>query len=164
MGHRKSKDILCLASGGGQQAPILAAAGANVTSFDNSAKQLEQDKLVANRENLEIRIEKGDAADLSGESSDTLFFGIPRRFKWFATLDQLVPVGQSHTVVRASEKVAISLERELFVRAERLRRASGESRSALVGRALRQLLRDEGVASDVKQYVAAYSAGNLFRA
>ena len=28
--------ILCLASGGGQQAPILAAAGADVTVFDNS--------------------------------------------------------------------------------------------------------------------------------
>ena len=64
-GDVKGKDILCLASGGGQQAPILAAAGANVTSFDNSAKQLEQDTLVANREGLQVRIEKGDAADLS---------------------------------------------------------------------------------------------------
>jgi SAM-dependent methyltransferase len=59
------KDILCLASGGGQQAPILAAAGGRVTSFDNSAKQLEQDKFVADRDNLEILLEKGDAADLS---------------------------------------------------------------------------------------------------
>ena len=29
-------DLLCLASGGGQQGPILAAAGANVTVLDNS--------------------------------------------------------------------------------------------------------------------------------
>jgi SAM-dependent methyltransferase len=29
-------DVLCLASGGGQQGPILAAAGASVTVFDNS--------------------------------------------------------------------------------------------------------------------------------
>lgn len=64
-GDARGKDILCLASGGGQQAPVLAAAGANVTSFDNSAKQLEQDKLVAERDNLKIRLEKGDAADLS---------------------------------------------------------------------------------------------------
>lgn len=64
-GEVQGKDILCLASGGGQQAPILAAAGARVTSFDNSAKQLEQDAFVARRENLEIRLEKGDAADLS---------------------------------------------------------------------------------------------------
>ena len=36
-----SKKILCLASGGGQQGPILAALGADVTVFDNSRKQLE---------------------------------------------------------------------------------------------------------------------------
>ena len=29
-------DALCLASGGGQQGPLLAAAGANVTVLDNS--------------------------------------------------------------------------------------------------------------------------------
>ena len=29
-------DVLCLASGGGQQGPILAAAGAKVTVLDNS--------------------------------------------------------------------------------------------------------------------------------
>lgn len=64
-GDIKGKNILCLASGGGQQAPILAAAGANVTCFDNSAKQLAQDKFVADRDSLEIRLEQGDAADLS---------------------------------------------------------------------------------------------------
>ncbi len=75
-GDVRGKDVLCLASGGGQQAPILAAAGANVTSFDNSAKQLAQDKFVAERDNLEIKLEKGDAADLSrfAESSFDLIF------------------------------------------------------------------------------------------
>lgn len=75
-GDVRGKDILCLASGGGQQVPILAAAGANVTSFDNSAKQLERDKFVAERENIVIRIEQGDAADLSrftDESFDLIF-------------------------------------------------------------------------------------------
>ena len=69
-------DILGLASGGGQQTPILAALGANVTSFDDSAKQLEKDKFVAERDNLEFRIEQGDAADLSrfaDESFDLIF-------------------------------------------------------------------------------------------
>jgi 2-polyprenyl-3-methyl-5-hydroxy-6-metoxy-1,4-benzoquinol methylase len=40
----KGADVLCLASGGGQQGPILAATGANVTVFDNSPRQLEQDQ------------------------------------------------------------------------------------------------------------------------
>jgi SAM-dependent methyltransferase len=58
-------DVLCLASGGGQQGPILAAAGANVTVFDNSPRQLAQDRLVAEREGLAIRTVEGDMADLS---------------------------------------------------------------------------------------------------
>jgi SAM-dependent methyltransferase len=53
-------NVLCLASGGGQQAPILAAAGANVTLLDNSPGQLEQDHLVASRESLAINIFEGD--------------------------------------------------------------------------------------------------------
>jgi len=61
----KGADVLCLASGGGQQGPILAATGANVTVFDNSPRQLEQDQLVAERESLSLRTVEGDAADLS---------------------------------------------------------------------------------------------------
>src|SRR5262249_22910863 len=57
--------VLCLASGGGQQGPILAAAGANVTVFDNSPAQLERDRLVAEREKLDIKTVQGDMADLS---------------------------------------------------------------------------------------------------
>ena len=58
-------DVLCLASGGGQQGPVLAAAGANVTVFDNSPRQLAQDRAVAEREGLAIRSVLGDMADLS---------------------------------------------------------------------------------------------------
>lgn len=59
------KKVLCLASGGGQQGPILAAAGADVTVFDNSIKQLEKDSFVAGRENLNIRTVQGNMQDLS---------------------------------------------------------------------------------------------------
>jgi SAM-dependent methyltransferase len=59
-------EVLCLASAGGQQAPILAAVGAAVTSLDNSPKQLEQDRLVAEREGLEIRTVEGDMRELVG--------------------------------------------------------------------------------------------------
>ena len=69
-------DVLCLASGGGQQGPVLAAAGARVTVFDNSPAQLKQDQLVAERESLSIRTVEGDAADLSlfSDSSFDLVF------------------------------------------------------------------------------------------
>jgi len=58
-------DVLGLASGGGQQGPILAAAGARVTIFDNSPQQLAQDRLVATREALSITTIEGDMADLA---------------------------------------------------------------------------------------------------
>jgi 2-polyprenyl-3-methyl-5-hydroxy-6-metoxy-1,4-benzoquinol methylase len=57
--------VLCLAGGGGQQGPILAAAGANVTVYDNSPAQLAQDELVAKRESLTITTIEGDMRDLS---------------------------------------------------------------------------------------------------
>ncbi len=60
----QGKDVLCLASGGGQQGPILAAAGARVTVLDYSPKQLEQDRLVAQREGLVLTTVQGDMANL----------------------------------------------------------------------------------------------------
>lgn len=64
-GNLQGKRVLCLASGGGQQAPILAAAGASVTSFDNSDEQLAKDRFVATREHLDLTTVQGDMADLS---------------------------------------------------------------------------------------------------
>ena len=69
-------EVLCLASGGGQQAPILAAAGARVTVFDNSPKQLEQDSKVSEREGLGLVTVEGDMTDLScfaDESFELIF-------------------------------------------------------------------------------------------
>ncbi len=57
--------ILCLASGGGQQAPVLAATGAIVTSLDLSDEQLAKDRMVAERDDLNIQIEQGEMTDLS---------------------------------------------------------------------------------------------------
>ena len=65
LGELKGKKVLGLASGGGQQAPILAAAGADVTVLDLSSKQLEQDSLMAEREGLKIRCVQSSADDLS---------------------------------------------------------------------------------------------------
>lgn len=64
-------DILCLASGGGQQGPVLAAAGARVTVFDNSPAQLARDQMVAERDALPITTVLGDMRDLSALASGT---------------------------------------------------------------------------------------------
>src|SRR5688500_3042803 len=53
-------EVLCLASGGGQQGPVLAAAGYQVTVFDNSEKQLEQDRMMSEKHNLGIKTIHGD--------------------------------------------------------------------------------------------------------
>lgn len=59
-----SCEVLCLASGGGQQGPILAVTGAKVTVLDNSPRQLAQDRQVADRESLPLTTVEGDMADL----------------------------------------------------------------------------------------------------
>ena len=59
-GDLRGKKLLGLASGGGQQMPIFAIAGADCTVFDYSEKQLEQDRMVSERENYPIRIVRGD--------------------------------------------------------------------------------------------------------
>jgi SAM-dependent methyltransferase len=64
-GDIAGKDILGLASGGGQQCPVFAAAGARVTSLDASDGQLARDQDVARREGLDIRTVQGFMDDLS---------------------------------------------------------------------------------------------------
>jgi SAM-dependent methyltransferase len=64
--------VLCLASGGGQQGPVLAAVGADVTVLDNSPLQLGRDEEVAEREGLTIRTVLGDMRDL-GAFADSSF-------------------------------------------------------------------------------------------
>lgn len=95
--------VLCLASGGGQQVPVLAAAGARVTSFDYSAVQLEKDAEVAAREHLDVRIEQGDMADLSrfaDRSFDLIFHPVSNVFAadpipvWQECARLLVPGGR----------------------------------------------------------------------
>lgn len=59
-GDMNDKRVLGLASGGGQQMPIFTALGAECTVFDYSGKQLESERLVADREAYSIEIIRGD--------------------------------------------------------------------------------------------------------
>lgn len=52
--------ILGLACGGGQQMPVFSALGALCTVMDYSDKQLQQERIVANRESYSINIIKAD--------------------------------------------------------------------------------------------------------
>jgi SAM-dependent methyltransferase len=92
-------DVLCLASGGGQQGPVLAAAGARVTVFDNSPRQLAQDEFVAQRDGLRLRTVLGDARDLSvfsDGSFDLVFHPVANLF-----IPELAPVWREcHRVLR----------------------------------------------------------------
>lgn len=89
-GNVKNKKILCLASGGGQQGPLLAAAGAKVTVFDNSQKQLDKDAYVAKREGLHLTLIQGNMKDLSvfkDKSFDLIFNPVSNCF-----VDDVQPV------------------------------------------------------------------------
>lgn len=57
--------ILCLAAGGGQQAPLLAAAGAQVTVVDNSPGQLARDRQIATKHDLNIETLVADMRDIN---------------------------------------------------------------------------------------------------
>jgi len=98
-GDVRGKDLLCLASGGGQQGPILAAAGARVTVFDNCPAQLAKDEMVAKRDGLAIGLEQGDMRDLSrfpDGSFDIIFHPVSNIF-----VDDVKPVWKEcHRVLR----------------------------------------------------------------
>ncbi|MBE6613856.1 MAG: class I SAM-dependent methyltransferase [Ruminococcaceae bacterium] len=59
-GELAGKKLLGLASGGGQQMPVFAALGADCTVLDYSVKQLESEKMVAEREGYSIHIVHAD--------------------------------------------------------------------------------------------------------
>jgi len=59
------KDVLCLASGGGQQSAELGLLGARVTVLDLCAGQLEGDRRAAEHYGYEVRTVQGDMRDLS---------------------------------------------------------------------------------------------------
>lgn len=92
-------DVLCLASGGGQQGPVLAAAGAAVTVLDNSPRQLGRDEEVASRDCLALRTVLGDMRDLGAFPDacfDLVFNPVSNVF-----CPDLAPVWQeSHRVLR----------------------------------------------------------------
>jgi ubiquinone/menaquinone biosynthesis C-methylase UbiE len=75
----KGKNVLCLASGGGQQSAIFSLLGANVTVLDISKGQLEGDKKAASHYGYKIKTVQGDMSNLSmlKENSFDLVYQAP---------------------------------------------------------------------------------------
>ncbi len=59
-GDLRGKKVFGLASGGGQQMPVFAALGAECTVMDYSTKQVETERMVAEREGYNINAIRGD--------------------------------------------------------------------------------------------------------
>ncbi len=75
-GDLRGKRLLGLASGGGQQMPVFAAAGAICTVLDYSPRQLESERMVAAREGYSIEIVRADMSQplpFADESFDLIF-------------------------------------------------------------------------------------------
>ncbi|WP_156010097.1 class I SAM-dependent methyltransferase [Streptococcus ruminantium] len=72
----RGKKLLGLACGGGQQGPIFAAHGYNTTIMDFSQEQLAKDRLVAERENIDLQAVQADMTNpfpFEDESFDIIF-------------------------------------------------------------------------------------------
>lgn len=61
----EGKDVLCLASGGGQQSAVFGLLGARVTVVDIAEGQLEGDRIAAEHYGYEVTIIHADMRDLS---------------------------------------------------------------------------------------------------
>jgi len=82
-GDLKGKKVLGLASGGGQQMPVLSKLGAKCTVFDYSDRQLEAEKKVSEREGYSITIIKGDMSKtlpFEDESFDLIFHPVSNNY------------------------------------------------------------------------------------
>ena len=76
IGDLREKKVLGLASGGGQQMAVFSAIGAQCTVLDYSKKQLENEKIVAQREGYDITLIRADMTQhlpFADESFDMIF-------------------------------------------------------------------------------------------
>lgn len=100
LGDVRGQRVLCLASGGGQQGPLLAAAGAQVTVFDLSDEQLNRDRQAAQTYDLPIQTVQGNMQNLgcfAGDSFDLIVHPISNCF-----IDDIRPVWrEGYRVLRA---------------------------------------------------------------
>ena len=99
LGDLTNTDVLCLASGGGQQSAAFGILGARVTVVDLAAAQLERDRQVAAHYGLSIQTVQADMRDLSAlgtDAFDLVWHGYSLNF----VPDPLVVFGEVARVLR----------------------------------------------------------------
>jgi len=86
----KNKNVLALASGGGQQGPLLAAFGAKVTVVDISKSQLKRDEEIAREHGLDLTCLQSSASNLNEIKSESIDFIInPTSNCFFEDIDSV---------------------------------------------------------------------------
>ncbi|MEP7213438.1 MAG: class I SAM-dependent methyltransferase [Acidobacteriota bacterium] len=114
LGEIAGKDVLCLASGGGQQSAAFAILGARVTVLDLSLEQVKRDREAAEHYGLQIKAFHGDMRDMScfGEASFDIVFQpysinfVPGPGDVFRGVARLMRVGGRYQVTFANPFVA----------------------------------------------------------
>jgi SAM-dependent methyltransferase len=165
----ENRAILCLASGGGQQGPLLAAAGARVTVLDFSAQQLARDQAVAARDQLQIETVQADMADLSmfaNQSFDLIVHPVANVY-----IPDILPVWHAAArVLRPGGRLLAGFMNPMLYIFDQDRLAQGEylvrynlpySELTSISEAERQQLIDEGDALQFSHTLEAQLAGQL---
>ena len=99
----KGRKVLLLACGGGQQTPLLAAAGAEVTNVDISPLQIEQDRKALEKYGLKADARVGDMRNLSFLEDECVDYVIcPHSLNFISSLDEFY--SESYRVLKKGGK------------------------------------------------------------
>ena len=114
LGDVEGRDVLCLASGGGQQSAAFAILGAAVTVFDISETQLTRDREAAHHFGLPVVTVQGDMRDLSAFANDS-FDVVWHAFSISFVPDARPVLSEVSRVLRASGRYRIEFPNPFVV-------------------------------------------------
>lgn len=107
------QNVLCLASGGGQQSVCFGLLGANVTVLDLTPEQLDGDRAMATHYNLDFRIEQGDMRDLA-RFADSSFDVVYQPYSINFVPDPLPVLSEVGRVLRENGRYYLQFSNPLF--------------------------------------------------